>query len=507
MSFLDKVRRFLKSNEDLEAAKRLHTHKEPLHDWDGRREIYDLTGAKDWLTLQDFSPGIGVFGQAGSGKTSSMLPFASWLMELNIPFTWMCNKPGEVHLAYATAKSAGREKDVVIIGENTQGVFTHHSFNPLDYECNRPTATTKSVANYLSACDRILSRKDGEDSGGSTDRYWNDQFERLLEYCIDTIKLSGGEINIDSLRNIQLSAPQNIEQLFDDGWMQTSACSQCLIKAGERYKNKEILKPALDRIVNFWTADYAKLDLEPRGILDGMFARLIDAFNSDMRIRSVLCSKSTVTPDDCIDGQKIVILSLPTSRWHEAGRMAQYCFKYSYQRSMLARMPKEDGTPMSPSVLWVDEAHSFVHHFDSTYLREVRSNRGITVFLDQGIGGYYQALNFNSPVQIDDLLQNLTIKIFFQNNSSETNKYAADAIGKFLLDKNSESHSHSTGHHSTGDSTTQEEQYAVLPGQFTVLERDKINGIVEAYVLKSDPFNTNDKKYELCAFRQSELTK
>lgn len=476
--------------------------------WDSSTELLDLTGAGDWLTLGDCFTGIAVFGAAGSGKTSSLATIAQFLMLLKCGFVWLCAKPDEVRTACRIARSAGRERDVIIVGEDESGTITRHRFNPLQYEANRAGQGTGSVMTYLSDCARVLSRKEGESTGGEGGRFWTDQFERLLRYCIDTAKYSGRILSIDLLRQIQLSAPLGLHHLADDQWLAQSTCWQCILEAEVRTVQGEVSEKDLLRIIDFWTKDYATLAEKTRSNIDVMFAVLVDAFTAEEPIRYILSGNSTVTPDDVIDKGRIVILSLPTNIYHGAGRMAQFCFKYSFQRAMLARRKLLDNSPLRPTVLWVDEAHAFAHPFDSQYFREVRSNRGINVYLEQGIGGYMQAMNFHNTHQVDDFLQNLATKFFFQNNSPETNRFAADAIGKFLMNSTSDSFSYSVQGSNIGNNTSEQERHQIISGQFGLLKRggSKHDLIVSGFVLRPEMYHATGTNVALCHFIQTALT-
>ena len=499
------------SRKQSRAAPGTHPHdppREPLHPWDPRVRLVDLTGGGDWLTLGDLYTGLAVFGTAGSGKTSSLCMLASILMELNAGFVWHCAKPDEVHLARRIAKSAGREQDVIVIGEDVDGRITPHRFNPIEYESGTGTTGTGSVVTYLSDCAKVLSRKEGERSGGEGDRFWNDQFERLLRHCIDTAKFAGRPLSVDLLRKIQTSAPTSQQQLGDDTWAATSECWKCVIAAEARMEAGELAEADFERIATFWANDYVGLDQKPRSTIDVMFAVLVDAFYAEEPIRTILTGRSTVTPDDVIERGKIVILALPTNVYHSAGRMAQFTFKYSYQRAMLRRRKSADGSPLRPTVLWVDEAHAFAHPFDGQYFREVRSNRGINVFLEQGIGGYITAMGLHGENAVDDFLQNLATKIYFQNNSHQTNLFAANTIGKLLLDKDSASWGHSLGGVNIGDTTTSEERHQIITGQFGLLLRGgpKNNNIVSGFVLRPEVYQATGTNVALCHFPQTELT-
>ena len=483
--------------------------REEISVWDPRARLMDLTGYGDWLTLGDMYTGVAVFGAAGSGKTSSMAEIARILMELECGFVWTCAKPDEVHLVKRIAKAAGRLADVRVIGEDTDGRITAHRFNPLEYEIRGKSGTT-SLVKYLSTAYKVLSREDGaQSSGGSSDKFWNEQFERLLRYCIDTAKFAGERLTMDLLRQIQLSAPKSQEQLRDNAWAEKSVCWQCLQKAETRVETEEVSLFDLKRVVNFWATDWLNLDAEPKSTIDVMMGALVDSFTAEEPVRSILTTYTTVTPDDVINNGEIIVLSLPTNVYHEAGRMAQFCFKYSFQRAMLRREKPEDGSPIRGCVLWQDEAHSSAHSFDSQYFAEVRSNRGINICLEQGVGGYMEALGHSSPEQTDRYLQNLATKFFFQNNSPQTNTFAADAIGKLMLDKDTSSIGQSLGGAQIGEATTQEQRHQIITGLFGLLRRGgpKNNNIVTGYVLRPEIFEATGTNVALCQFQQTELTK
>jgi hypothetical protein len=479
-----------------------------VHPWDSRFRILDLTGAGDWLTLGDLFTGIAVFGAAGSGKTSSLAAVAQALMLMDCGFVWLCAKPDEVALVTRIAERSGRSDDVIVIGEDVDGRISPHRFNPLAYETSITSTGTGSVVRYLSDCARVLSHKEGTAAPAEGERFWTDQFERLLRHCIDTAKFAGRPLSVDLLRRIQLSAPRNAQELEDDSWANESECWRCLNEAEDRKRQGLVPPDDMSRLVNFWTKDYMKLDNKPRSAIDVMFAVLGDAFYAEEPLRSILTTTTTVTPDDVIDHGKIVVLSLPTNVYHSAGRMAQFCFKHSFQRAMLRRRI-DHSKPQRPAVLWVDEAHAFAHTFDAQYFAEVRSNRGINVFMDQGVGGYMRALGLGHPDEVDGFLQNLATKFFFQNNSPQTNQFAADAIGRLMIETTGSSFSTGVDSFQTGTNTTPHERHQVVPGTFGLLKRGGVQngGIVEGIVLRPTVYNQTGTNVAFCFFTQSDLTR
>ena len=480
-----------------------------MHPWDANMPILDLTGRGDYLRMGDMFTGITAFGATGSGKTSAFAFIAQILMELHCGFVWLCVKPDEVRLARRIAEEAGRTRDVIVIGEDVDGRITPHRFNPLDYELSISTTGTRAVVEYLSGCAKLLSRKEGEKSGGEGERFWTDQFERLLLHCIDTGKLAGRPLSVALLREIQLSAPANAEELGSDQWAENSVCWQCVLEAERRMEQGLVSDFDFQRILTYWTKDYLRLDVKPRSTIDVMFAVLGDAFYAEEPVRSILSGASTVTPDDVMERGVILIVSLPTNVYYGAGRMAQHCVKTSFQRAMLRRQKPLDGSPLRPCVLWIDECHALCHAWDSVYQREVRSNKGITVYLEQGIGGYMQAMNFHNPAQVDDYLQNLATKFFFQNNSADTNKFAADCIGTFLFDKDSTTFNYSMGNANMGESTTTEQRHRIISGEFGLLQRGGVenNLIVSGFVLRPVLYRSTGTNVAKCYFQQTNLTR
>lgn len=477
--------------------------------WDPSTRLLDLTGHGDWLTLGNMYTGVGVFGAAGSGKTSSLILIAYTLMELQAGFVWLCAKPDEVNLVRNLARAAGREQDVRVIGLDVDGKISPHCFNPFAYEASISTTGTSSIADYLCACAKVLSRKEGETSSANGEQFWEDMFNRLIRHCIDTGRFANRPLSVGLLREIQLSAPTSPAQLSDEGWAARSTCWQCLNEAEARLDAGEIAEVDFNRILNYWAKDYASWDVKPRSSVDAMAAVLTDAFCSEEPLRTILTTGTTVTPEDVIEDGRIVVLALPTNIFHSAGAMAQFAFKTSFQRRMLARKKNADGSPLRPIVMWIDEAHAFAHSKDAQYFAEVRSNRGINVYLEQGIGGYMRALGLHNAEEVDGFLQNLATKCFFQNNSPATNRFAADAIGKLLQSKGTENWggSQSGGHF--GGSETVEERHQITVGNFGLLKRGGVENdkIVEGYVLKPGIFNATGTNVALCRFPQTDLTK
>src|SRR6185312_11341506 len=195
----------------------------PLHRFDSMRRVLNLSahlGKEDWVTLGQLYSGIQILGGNGSGKTSgSGAHLALWLLANGAGFIWMCAKPDEVFLVRRLVRAAGRENDLVILGqaidakadrvltdEDGEALITNARFNALDYESRRAGGSL-SVVNYLAEVYKSIQRGKSE-RGGEDSTFWQTQYERLGRYLVDTAKFSGLPLTIGILRHLQLSAPK-----------------------------------------------------------------------------------------------------------------------------------------------------------------------------------------------------------------------------------------------------------------------------------------------------------
>ena len=468
--------------------------------------------------MGDCYTGFSVLGGTGSGKTSSLASLALAFMALRCGFVWCCAKPDEVHLVRRLARAAKREDDLMIFGRDPDkppagpgdsllSEMTPLRFNAIDYESKRRGGTL-SLVQYMTEVAKSVSRAKAEQSGSAEGPFWRDQFEMLTAYCIDAAHLAGMPLSIQLLRDIQKTAPTNPDQLGSEAWREKSILLACMRRAEERVNAGQVAERDLTRVLDYWMKDYFTLDPKPRTSIDVMFAKLADEYSRDP-VHTLLSTETNFTPEDAMNG-KIIVLNLPTRAYFVPGRMAQFHFKYSFQRSMLQRDTTQG--ELRPVVLWCDEAHNFISDFDKDYFAEARSFKSIGCYLEQGIAGYETALGTHSDKAVDAFLTNLQTKLFFQNSSPESNRYAAEVIGRKLTEREGGgSSSASGGAGSQGSVSWHEEMdYQVQPRELSELktggyEHDRL---VEAYVYKRGTiFNATGQNFIKATFEQTDLTR
>lgn len=279
------------------------------------------------------------------------------------------------------------------------------------------------------------------------------------------------------MRSIVNSAPQNLEQLNDPSWQETSACAAVLREADEAtLKAKADIRADFEECRNYWMQEYPVLSEKTRSIINLSFSMLARPLIT-RPLRRLFSADTNITPEATFDG-KIIIVDLPVQEYRLAGRIANLAWKYCFQIAVLRRTPPAGPNRyLRPVFLWADEAQNFVTKRDAEYQAVARSAGGCTVFLTQNRESYRRVLGNNDAV--DSLLGNLEAKFFCQN-SGDTNRWAAELLGERWVPITSTNAGQSQndgiqmageGSHSAGVSRSDQRRYFVEPSVFTTLKR------------------------------------
>src|SRR5277367_3919969 len=108
--------------------------------------------------------------------------------------------------------------------------------------------------------------------------------------------------------------------------------------------------------------------------------------------------------------------------------MINVILKLIFQRAWLRRKLAESPNPV---FLWQDEFQYFVTRRDNFFQQTCRGSRIAVVCLTQNILNLSEILGEPQPgSKTKSFLGNLGLKIFLQQNETETCNYAADQIGR-----------------------------------------------------------------------------
>jgi hypothetical protein len=314
------------------------------------------------------------------------------------------------------------------------------------------------------------------------------------------------------MRSIVSSAPQNLAQIADETWQETSACANILREAEKATaKASDDVRSDFEECRNYWLQEYPVLSDKTRSIITLSFSMLVRPLIT-RPLRKLFSTDTNIRPEDAFGG-KIIIVDLPVQDFRLAGRVASLAWKYCFQVAVLRRTPPANGY-LRPVFLWADEAHNFVTDFDAEFQAVARSAGGCTVFLTQNRESYRRVLGNSDAV--DSLLGNLQAKFFCQN-SGETNEWAAKLLGERWLNVTSTNvgqartddiQNQHGGNQTSGVTRSEQRRYFVEPSRFTTLKRggDLHNFQVEAIVYNGGhrfPNGAESLPYKLITFNQT----
>eukprot|EP01030_Chromulinospumella_sphaerica_P013104 gene13104-12884_t len=400
--------------------------------------LLQLSGG-DRFTLRDACQGVHIFGGIGSGKTSgSGQALAAAYLRAGMGGLVLCAKPDEVGLWLRYAKKHGRANSVVLFGEHGGG------FNFITYEIARQGMA--GLGSVVECLMRILdaARLTNPNAGRSGDAFWEDATRQVLRNSIPVLYSATGQVRIPDIIRFVASAPVNQDQLHDAAWQNASFMFQTLL-AARRGPVAPISADEFQKTAAYWRDEYGQLDNKTRSNIAITLSTALDRFNRG-RLHQAFCTETTLVPEMTFHGA-IIIMDMSALTWNEDGIIAQQLFKYMWQRAVLARNGLEARHRDRPVFLWADEAQYFVNAFDTDFQSACRSAKACTVYLTQSLPTYYAKMGGDQAKhRADMLLANFITKVWHNNSCPETNRWAAETIGRSIQRRGTYSEGSSSGH-------------------------------------------------------------
>lgn len=394
--------------------------------------------AHDHLTLRTATTGIHAFGATGSGKTSATKTLACAYLRAGMGGLVLAAKSDEVDRWLQYAAENGRSDSVILIGDRGIG-----SFNFLTYELARQgMAGTGSVVECLM---RILeaARLSNPNGGRSGDSFWEDATRQVLRNTIPVLYAATGTVQIPDIIRFVASAPMSVDQLQSADWQEHSFMFQALA-ASRRNPVVPFDHDDFDKTAAYWRYEYAQLDPKTRSNIAISLSTALDRFNRG-RLFKAFCTDTMVVPEMTFHGA-IIIMDMPALSWNEDGIIGQQLFKYMWQRAVLSRSGLAPQHRQRPVFLWADEAQYFVNSADTDFQSTCRSALACSVYLTQSLPTYYAKMGGEqAKPKADMLLANFGVKLWFNNSCPETNRWAADTIGRSIQRRSSYSQGESQG--------------------------------------------------------------
>jgi len=473
--------------------------RKPQYDLD--TVLYRFNGNEPF-TIRNACEGIQIFGGIGSGKTSgSGASLAKSFLRNGFGGLVLCAKKDEVDTWKEYAAQTGKSNRLLIFDESGDWRFPF-----LQYEINRAgkgAGYTENLVRLFTTVNEAMERS----KGSGSDPYWTRAMQQLIRNAIDLCMIARGEVSVPLLYEVITSAPLTQSDTKNAEWKEKSLCWQLLVEGNQKYRKGDINKwERMDfkSTTSFWTKEYPRLAPKTRSGIISMFTSMADTLLR--RPFRMLFSEPSpegkdMKPELTHEGI-IVIMNLPVKEFGESGRAAQVIYKYMWQQAAERRNTKDNPVPI---FLWVDEAQNFVTEYDMQFQATARSSRACTVYLTQNLPNYYAEMGgAHSKSRVDSLVGNLQTKIWHANSDPETNKHAAETIGRSWQEKQGTSFNAGGQNISAGGSTTLSFDYDVIPQRFTRLRKGSpINDFwVDAIVYQNGREWSNGKTYLPAIFHQ-----
>lgn len=395
--------------------------------------------ANDYFTLRDACQGVHIFGGIGSGKTSgSGKALASAYLRAGMGGLVLCAKPDEVGLWLRYARENGRANSVILFGDRGGG------FNFITYELARQGI--HGLGSVVECLMRVLdaARHTNPNAGRGGEAFWEDATRQVLRNCLPILYAATGTVRIPDIIRFVASAPTSHAQIRDADWQEGSFMFQALRQARTAPVH-HLPEDEFDKAGSYWRDEYGQLDNKTRSNIAISLSTALDRFNRG-RLHQAFCTETTLVPEMTFHGA-IIIMDMSALTWNEDGIIAQQLFKFMWQRAVLSRNGLEPKHRERPVFLWADESQYFVNAFDTDFQSTCRSAKACTVFLTQSLPTYYAKIGGeNAKAKADMLLANFVTKIFHNNADPETNRWAADTIGRSLQRRGTYNEGQSYGH-------------------------------------------------------------
>ena len=147
------------------------------------------------------------------------------------------------------------------------------------------------------------------------------------------------------------------------------------------------------------------------------------------KLRRAFCDKTTILPEMTFAG-KIILLNFPCLTLHEEGTIAQHLFALLWMKAASGRNALPKQFRERPVFYYCDESQYHIQPYLDIFLTTCRASKACVCFLTQSLPTYIAQLGEDKKSVISGFVGKFNTKIFFLNSCSETNKYAAELIGK-----------------------------------------------------------------------------
>ncbi len=385
-------------------------------------------GKSDYLTYSDFFQGVFAFGETGSGKTSGFHTIADAFLRSGMGGLVLAAKADEPENFKRWVIDAGREKDLVIIGQGEH----EHKLNIFDSEMASDLAEGEvGVSKVENVVMALCAAGEGGADDSKNSGFFKKAMMQLLRSILTLVHKASGEITVDNIYKFMFAMSKYSKYAQGGGepfeiYKREPDLEKnlyLLLKSYlQNYKDDHNVKVSVDYIIE----EYIMLPPETMSGINSTLSGIIDKLRREP-LRSVLCGKTTI-PLEAARLGKIFLIgpALAVKEANDIGKVAQTLIKRSYQRVM-ERVLR--GTPV---FLYCDECQEFMTDYDAQFQATARTSRCATIYMTQNLPGLNAAMGSSAGEggRAAAIIGNLTTKFLFLNSDPQTNEWSSKLIGK-----------------------------------------------------------------------------
>jgi hypothetical protein len=363
---------------------------------------------------------LGIFGQTGSGKSSSSgRAFLTSMMQAGYGGLVLCVKNSERAFIERIARQTGRLQDLVVLSADSA-----HRFNPLAYEARRGGPGGGQAENIVQLCrnaQEIVNRQ----HGGQLD-FWAQSSHKLLRFASIVLLAAGEPLSLPAIHDLLFSAPHTTQEVDaeDNIWRDTSLCSR-MLQQGDQAAKDAALSRDFEIAARYLLREFPLTPDVTRGGILANVSAICDPFLTGI-LRTVFMGNTNVVPEMAFNGA-IFCLDFPIQEFREMGQVAQVLYKYCFMRAMERRDVSQYPRPV---FIWSDEHHYHYTSHDQQFLTTARSARVSVSVITQNLDNFHAVLpGDRGHHETSSLLANLGCKVFHLNTGI-TNQYASELCGR-----------------------------------------------------------------------------
>ncbi|MGL4423624.1 MAG: type IV secretory system conjugative DNA transfer family protein [Gemmataceae bacterium] len=382
-------------------------------------------GTLNWSWSQLCSNSI-VFGQTGSGKTACVLNamldglLGSAHAQGRCPGGLLLDPKGDFTEKLANLMDRYGWRDRLIVIDPSQPYHTER-WNPLDSRDDE----LELAARIAAVMEAARNKKAGAD-----DTYWISEATKFLRHGIALIRATNAGFPASLTDILQLST--NIHFLQ------------------ERIQALALSTPAEINAQDYFCGEWVLKDERTRTGVQGYISNMLDPFTLEP-YRTIFTGRSTFSIADALDQGKIIFLKMPQAEKPMMTRVIGTALKLEFYREVRKRLDK----PI-PSFFFCDEFQSFLTTLegfgDAEFFEVNRQSRHVNLVATQNLPSLLKYSPGNKSV-IENLLGNITVKIFLRNTDKETNKFASELFGQEVTTTGGKSMGTGTGKYGFGSVT------------------------------------------------------